>query len=64
MRQQLWLGVRWWVLGGLVLALAGAVLGTWLHTFDGAIGPLVAVAANALLLLLAWRTEARGNSKG
>jgi signal transduction histidine kinase len=26
MRQQLWLGVRWWVLGGLVLALAGAVL--------------------------------------
>ena len=44
--------------------LAGAVLGTWLHTFDGAIGPLVAVAANALLLLLAWRTEARGNSKG
>ena len=46
------------------MPLAGAVLGTWLHTFDGAIGPLVAVAANALLLLLAWRTEARGNLQG
>ena len=44
--------------------LAGAVLGTWLHTFDGAIGPLVAVAANAMLLALAWRTEARGRVQG
>ena len=44
--------------------LAGAVLGTWLHTFDGAIGPLVAVAANAMLLALAWRTEARGKVQG
>ena len=44
--------------------LGGAVLGTWLHTFDGAIGPAVAVGANALLLALAWRTEARGNSQG
>lgn len=44
--------------------LAGAVLGTWLHTFDGAIGPIVAVTANALLLALAWRTEVRGDLQG
>lgn len=39
--------------------LGGAILGTWLHTIPGAIGPSVAAGANALLLLLAWRTEKR-----
>ncbi|UVI40021.1 YoaK family protein [Qipengyuania spongiae] len=41
--------------------LGGAILGTWLHTLPGATGPLVAAGANALLLLLAWRTEKREN---